>query len=62
MRFAFLYLLPRVVLARIGYSLKVPGVFAVNICSFTFFFRARDLKLTRSFLRIRGQIRVCPLH
>ena len=49
MRFAFLYLLPRVVLARIGYSLKdslglrIPREPLVNVGSLSFFFLHLEL-------------------
>ena len=61
MRFAFLYLLPRVYLERIGYSLKVPGVFAVNVCSFTFFFRGLHLWQNLYCLVNRVQSQISPL-
>jgi hypothetical protein len=60
MRLAFLYLLPRVVLARIGYSLKVPGCFAVNVCSFTFFFGF--LYKTLDCLWSQGRNQMIPLN
>lgn len=59
MRFAFLYLVPRVVLARIGYSLKVPDLLSVNVCSFTFFFGR--LMLNQYCLVNQVQSQIFPL-